>query len=215
MALQRPHAPWHAARANHVLARIASAQGRWADADRHAHACLDLLVAHGIWIDVALALDALAEAAAGLESHDEAARLLGAAARAREDRGLVRWAADEEHFTALAARLGEELGERELAEACAEGRELSTTEAIAWARRARGSRARPSAGWESLTPTELQIADLVAEGLTNVQIGERMFISRGTAKVHVSNVLRKLGMTTRSEIAAEATRRSTQAHADA
>jgi DNA-binding CsgD family transcriptional regulator len=211
----RWHTTWHAARGHHVQARIAAAHERWADADRHEHACLDLLVDHGIAVDLALGLDALAEAAAGLERHDEAARLLGAAARAREERGLVRWPADERHFTTLTAGLAEALGERELAEATAEGRDLTTDEAIAWARRARGRRARPSGGWEALTPTELQVVDLVAHGLTNVQIGERMFISRGTAKVHVSNVLRKLGVSTRSEIAAEAARRTTQAHADA
>ena len=145
--------PWHEARGHHVLARIESAGSRWAEAERHAHACLDLLADHDLALDYAIALDALAEAAAGLGSHEEATRLLGATERARKERGLARWVADEEHFETLAATLQEVLGESEFAETLAEGRELTTLEAIAWARRARGARTRPSGGWESLTPT--------------------------------------------------------------
>ena len=198
---------WHEARGHHVLARIACADRRWAEAERHAHLCLDLLVEHDLELDYAIALDALAEAAAGLESHEEAARLLGASARAHNERGLVRWTSDAEHFNALERTLQAALGDTDYAEAAAEGTELTTREAIAWARRRRGSRRRPTAGWESLTPTELTVVGFIAEGLTNPQIGERMFITRGTVKVHLSNILRKLDMSTRTEIAAEAARR--------
>jgi DNA-binding NarL/FixJ family response regulator len=59
----------------------------------------------------------------------------------------------------------------------------------------------------------LTVAGLVAEGLTNPQIGEHMFIARGTVKVHLSNILRKLDMSTRAEVAAEAARRATEAPA--
>jgi DNA-binding NarL/FixJ family response regulator len=52
--------------------------------------------------------------------------------------------------------------------------------------------------------------ELVAEGLTNPQIGERMFISRGTVKVHLSHIFAKLGTSTRAELAAEATRRASR-----
>jgi DNA-binding NarL/FixJ family response regulator len=134
--------------------------------------------------------------------------LLGASARARSERGLVRWQTDTTHLEALADELRAALGEAGYAESFAEGGELSTADAIAWARRARGNRNRPSAGWESLTPTELQVVRLVAEGLTNPQIGERMFIARGTVKVHLSNVLRKLDMSTRTEVATDVARRA-------
>ena len=80
-------------------------------------------------------------------------------------------------------------------------------EAIAYARRARGTRKRPSGGWESLTPTELEIVRHAAAGLTNPEIGARMFISRGTVKVHLSHIYAKLGLRNRSEVAAEAMRR--------
>jgi two-component system, NarL family, response regulator DevR len=58
----------------------------------------------------------------------------------------------------------------------------------------------------SLTPQERNILDLIAEGLTNRQIGERMFLAEKTVKNYVSNVLAKLGMSRRTEAAAYAAR---------
>jgi two-component system response regulator DevR len=60
----------------------------------------------------------------------------------------------------------------------------------------------------SLTEQERRILDLIAEGLTNRQIGERMFLAEKTVKNYVSNVLMKLGMSRRSEAAAYAARLS-------
>ena len=57
-----------------------------------------------------------------------------------------------------------------------------------------------------LTPRELEVLQLVAQGRTNPQIGEELFISRKTASVHVSNILSKLGVRTRGEAAAVAHR---------
>jgi DNA-binding NarL/FixJ family response regulator len=57
-----------------------------------------------------------------------------------------------------------------------------------------------------LTEQERRILDHIAEGLTNRQIGERMFLAEKTVKNYVSNVLAKLGMSRRSEAAAFAAR---------
>lgn len=54
---------------------------------------------------------------------------------------------------------------------------------------------------DALTARERQVLDLLAEGLSNRQIGERLFISIKTVSVHVSAVLRKLGVSTRTEAA--------------
>ncbi|MBF4567735.1 AAA family ATPase [Plantibacter sp. VKM Ac-2880] len=62
-------------------------------------------------------------------------------------------------------------------------------------------RARTSGGSVELTARERQVLQLVAEGLSNPQIGERLFISAKTASVHVSAILRKLGVSTRTEAA--------------
>jgi DNA-binding NarL/FixJ family response regulator len=49
--------------------------------------------------------------------------------------------------------------------------------------------------------------ELVAQGLTNPQIGERMFISRATVKVHVAHIFQKLDISNRAELTAMAVRR--------
>ena len=53
-----------------------------------------------------------------------------------------------------------------------------------------------------LSPRELEVARLVAQGLTNKQIGERLFVSERTAENHVQHILVKLGFSNRSQIAA-------------
>src|SRR5262249_20337356 len=58
-----------------------------------------------------------------------------------------------------------------------------------------------------LTGREAEVLLLVADGMSNSQIAARLFISRKTASVHVSNILAKLGVATRVEAAALAHRR--------
>jgi DNA-binding CsgD family transcriptional regulator len=68
----------------------------------------------------------------------------------------------------------------------------------------RGSRRRPSQGWDALTPTELKVAHLVAEGKSNPDIAADLFLSRRTVQTHVSHILKKLGVRSRTEIATNA-----------
>jgi len=74
-------------------------------------------------------------------------------------------------------------------------------EAVAYVRRSRGTRRRPTVGWASLTPTELDVVRCVVDGLNNPEIGSRLFMSRGTVKTHLSHVFAKLGVTNRTELA--------------
>jgi DNA-binding CsgD family transcriptional regulator len=53
-----------------------------------------------------------------------------------------------------------------------------------------------------LTAREQEVAALLADGLTNAELARRLFISPKTAAVHVSNILAKLGMMNRAEVAA-------------
>lgn len=69
------------------------------------------------------------------------------------------------------------------------------------ARRGRGDRRRPAFGWDGLTPSEVAVVELVADGLTNPQIAERLIVGRATVKTHVSNALRKLDLTGRTQLA--------------
>jgi DNA-binding CsgD family transcriptional regulator len=116
----------------------------------------------------------------------------------------------------LAARLDRDLAERALAEAHATAVELGAEplrgEVEQLARRSRvelagtdGSAAAAADGL-GLTPRELEVLRLVAEGRSNRQIAEELFISAKTASVHVSNILAKLGVASRVEAAAVAHR---------
>jgi DNA-binding CsgD family transcriptional regulator/tetratricopeptide (TPR) repeat protein len=66
---------------------------------------------------------------------------------------------------------------------------------------------RSHQGWGSLTPTEVKVVGLVAQGMSNPQIAEKLFLSRRTVQTHVSHVLTKLELHSRTEIAREASRR--------
>lgn len=156
---------------------------------------------------MAESFEALAGLAADQESFTEAARLFAAASTLRDGMGLARWPADQAGYDTAVSCARKGLGEQAFELAWAEGAALSLDDAVAYASRARGERKRPSSGWASLTPTELEVVKLVAQGLTNPEIGERLFIGRGTVKNHLAHIFTKLGFGTRSELAAEATRR--------
>ena len=193
-----------AAQARLTLARLAAARGEWTDAREHALALLDACAEGGHAAHVPPALDALAEVAAGLEAHEDAVRLFAAAERARAEIGIVRFPPEAEHWAAIDERLREALGAKVYEAARAEGAELTTDDALEWARRGRGARQRPPGGWDSLTPTERKVVELVAQGLTNPQVAERMFVSPGTVKTHVSHIFGKLDVHSRAELSARA-----------
>jgi DNA-binding CsgD family transcriptional regulator len=60
---------------------------------------------------------------------------------------------------------------------------------------------RAAFGWKSLTSTELAVVESVAEGLTNQQAGERLFMSRHTVDFHLRSVFRKLDVRSRVDLA--------------
>jgi pimeloyl-ACP methyl ester carboxylesterase/DNA-binding CsgD family transcriptional regulator len=65
---------------------------------------------------------------------------------------------------------------------------------------------RPATGWDALTDAERPVADLVAGGLTNREVAERLFLSRYTVETHLKHVFAKLGVSSRAELAAQAPR---------
>jgi predicted ATPase/class 3 adenylate cyclase/DNA-binding CsgD family transcriptional regulator len=199
--------PWLEARACHVLGRLAEADSDWSAAERHQREALDAITEGGFLLERPAVLEALAHVAAGLESLEEAARLLGAATRARADLGFVTWPGQREETEALTTSIREGLGNARFDAAFAQGAQLAPDEAVAWVRRTRGSRKRPSGGWESLTPTESDVVRHAAEGLTNAEIAARMFIAPGTVKAHLGHIYPKLGVRNRAELTRTAARR--------
>jgi DNA-binding CsgD family transcriptional regulator len=159
--------------------------------------------------DQHLWLLALARCAADAGHPLDAARLLGAVAAHQERAGapwlprMLRTAWDQTQELARTT-----LGEQAFAATVAEGRALDLQDAVAYARRARGERKRPASGWDSLTPTELQVAEQVAAGRTNAEIAATLLMGRTTVKTHLAHIFTKLGYTNRSELAAETTRRA-------
>ena len=172
-------------------------------AEQQAHAGLAEIIDAGLWAEIPDALELLGGFAIDSGSFAEGARLLAAAAALHERMGQRCWIAGEveRDRTRAAAELG-----GDFPRITTGGRQLDGPAAVAYARRARGERRRPSFGWDSLTPTELEVVRLAAVGLTNPAIGERLFISRGTVKTHLLHVFAKLGVHTRAELAAAAIR---------
>jgi len=70
---------------------------------------------------------------------------------------------------------------------------------------------RAQSGWDSLTATEIKIAAFVEEGLSNPEIAGRMLLSRRTVGTHVSHILRKLDVHSRTDIARESALRTVAA----
>ena len=114
-----------------------------------------------------------------------------------------------EAYAAVGDRNGAARAVAEAMERADDLRAVSLAEqARALARRARlVEEPRESDNGFGLTARELEVLRLVADGRSNGQIAEELFISRKTASVHVSNILGKLGVTTRGEAAALAHRR--------
>ena len=67
---------------------------------------------------------------------------------------------------------------------------------------------RARSGWDSLTATEIKIAAFVEEGLSNPEIAARLLLSRRTVATHVSHILKKLDVNSRTDIAREAALRT-------
>jgi predicted ATPase/DNA-binding CsgD family transcriptional regulator len=192
---------WSTGACQVFLARLDRRDG--VAAEQQAHAGLAEITDAALWAEVPDALELLGGFAIDSGSFAEGARLLAAATALHERMGQQCWIAAEVERDR--ARAVAELGD-DFPRIATEGQRLDGPAAVAYARRARGERRRPSFGWDSLTPTELEVVRLAAAGLTNPAIGERLFISRGTVKTHLLHVFAKLGVHTRAELAAAAIR---------
>jgi DNA-binding CsgD family transcriptional regulator len=195
---------WHLASALGMRARVAIAQGELDQAERDAHDALAVAADVTAYLEVPDVLECLAGIAVDADSHCEAARLFGAAEAMRHRMGSVRFKIDDAACDAWATVARDGLGEDNFDAAWTEGAALSTEQAIAYAQRGRGARKRPSTGWASLTPTELDVVRLVKGGLGNKDIAGRLFISHRTVQTHLTHVYTKLGLKSRVQLAQEA-----------
>ncbi len=187
-------------------ARIAIAQGEPEQAERDAYDALAGAADVEAYLYIPDILECLGALAGDAGSHREAARLFAAAESIRQRMGAVRFKVWDADYEASVAAVRNAMGDLDFDSAWAEGAALSVEEAIAYAQRGRGQRKRPTSGWGSLTPTERDVVRLLSEGLGNKDIATRLFVSPRTVQTHLTHVYTKLGLTSRVQLAQEATR---------
>ncbi|MFJ2965314.1 LuxR C-terminal-related transcriptional regulator [Streptomyces collinus] len=195
-----------------MLALAHTVLGDWPRAQRHAREALRLKLAVHDVIGIALTLDLLASIAARRGTSEDAALLLGGADRVWADIDTGRWGShtlnsvrrDSEERAVLA--LGREVFERLHRRGGALGLRELAGHALQEPGRPPGAEAAGPPPHEDatvpLTRRETEVARLVAEGLANQQIADRLVIARRTAEGHVERILGKLGFSNRSQIAA-------------
>ncbi|MGO4446106.1 LuxR C-terminal-related transcriptional regulator [Mycobacterium sp. 2YAF39] len=194
----------HHAAALLARARVAVADGAYGQAEDDLHAAVAEAAVVNSYLDLPEMFEYLAHLAAVGESPREAARLFGAAEAIRDTTGNVRFSDVQARHDSWVSALRGMLEAEDFDAAWAEGAALSAEEAVSYARRGRGERKRPSSGWASLTPTELDVVRLVSEGMANKDIATRLFISPRTVQTHLTHIYAKLGLTSRVQLAQEA-----------
>ncbi|QYB07111.1 protein kinase [Rhodococcus sp. USK10] len=154
-------------------------------------------------LTAAVCLEALAWIAGKQHLPDRAATLLGAAEGQAQSVGTtaIRFhnlLADHEQCIRTTRHA---LGARAFEAAHRHGRTMTSDEAVAYALGEQSPASAPPTATD-LTRRERQVADLVAQGLSNKAIADKLVISPRTAQGHVEHVLAKLGFTSRTQIAA-------------
>lgn len=149
---------------------------------------------------IADCLDGLAGLLAVMGQGEHAAELFGTAETLRETIGTIVWPANVADYQCGISLLRDSLDAETLDNAWRAGRERPLEDVLRTIL-APEPAAEPVSD-SDLTPREREVAALVAQGLTNRQIGGALFITEGTARLHVKHILQKLGFTSRAQIAA-------------
>ncbi|MET8827032.1 LuxR C-terminal-related transcriptional regulator [Streptomyces sp. NPDC004610] len=177
-------------------------------AERHAREALRLKRAVHDVLGIGLTLDLLARITVLRGAPDRAAVLLGGADRVWAAVSRDRWGSDAlntaraDAETRSRAALGPALFQKAYELGGSLGLEEIVGHALEERRAAPAPVPAPAPAPAPLTRRENEVAQLVAEGLANQQIADRLVIARRTAEGHVERILTKLGFTSRSQIAA-------------
>ena len=189
------------------LAELARENDDLDEAWELAHNSLEVLSDYGDRVGAAAALEAIAELAVAGGEPERSLRLLAVSQQFHTESGIARFSLQADRFERARNTAQAELDSGDATACWDAGSQLSLDEAIAYARRGRGERQRPQIGWASLTPVERDVVRLVAEGLTNAEIGQRLFISVNTVKKHLTHVYAKVEADGRTDLVAQVTRR--------
>jgi ATP/maltotriose-dependent transcriptional regulator MalT len=195
------------------LGLTACEQGDFARAATCFAKSLAVDVAEGNRDAIAQGFACFAVVAVGLGQMGAAARLFGAADALREIVGATLNLPERATYERAAAKARAALGNEAFATAWAAGRALSFEESVAVAHDiepaaiAAPSPSQPDPGARhGLTPRELEVLRLVAEGRSNAQIAGALFISPRTVSTHLTSTFGKLGVGSRAEAIAAAHR---------
>ena len=200
-----PRLPWSLGRS--LLGLSALAKEDLEDAWELAHEGLEVLDDYGDRVGAAAALETIADLAVALGKPERSLRLLAASQRFHTESGIARLPGQADRFERARNTAQAALEPTDATECWEAGGELALADAVAYARRGRGERQRPQIGWASLTPVERDVVRLVAEGHTNAEIGQRLFISVNTVKKYLSRVYAKVDVDGRAGLAAQVARR--------
>jgi predicted ATPase/DNA-binding CsgD family transcriptional regulator len=151
---------------------------------------------------LAMALERIAEIALALGRTVPAAHLIGAAGTIREAANLPPSEADRREHEQTIERVRAAIGNRAFEAARAEGRTMTVEEVLAEAERVTTTGKPASPNYPAgLTPREVEVLQLVASGLTNVEIAERLIVSVYTVNAHLRAIFGKIGVSARSSAA--------------
>jgi predicted ATPase/class 3 adenylate cyclase/DNA-binding CsgD family transcriptional regulator len=203
---RRGSSNWLISEALNRLARLARAEDELELAEARGYESLATAQDGAVPTGIADGLALLGGLAIERQDWLRAARLLGASETVRTSVGYVRFSPDQKAYEVDVATARERLGNPDFKSTFDAGLAMTSEQALTYAVKGRGSRHRPRSGWASLTPVEQQVVRLAAEGLTNPEIGEKLFISRRTVQAHLSTIFGKLGVSSRSELASAATK---------
>jgi non-specific serine/threonine protein kinase len=207
LALFRQYTDWQGTEwCLRALGYLAIEQGDMPAARRFFRQDLELAQASGEVMELTWALEGLAGAL--VASQPDRAVRLGAAAAALRDAASARpYAPERERLDHWLEAEVAKLGQDAYAAAWAEGRIMAQEQvfALAGAEDSDGPSPPPGGGAErsrdELSPREREVARLVAAGRTNRQIAAHLVIAPRTADTHVGNILTRLGLHTRAELA--------------
>jgi non-specific serine/threonine protein kinase len=197
--------------------------GRWiqeehTQASAHLEDCIRLKQPFHELLGIAAAMEFLSWCAVAMGDAERGARLSGAVQVILKPLGappasfapILGWR--EKVVLQAIAVLGESTYEQIYRSAM----QFSADEAIAYALGTAGphSAERPAGSESPLTPREEQVAEMIADGLSNKEISEQLVISQRTAETHAANILKKLGYVSRTQVAVWTTERRRQSPAD-
>lgn len=203
---ERAGEQWMLSYAIYGLGLAALADERYDEALRRAIESLTLKKEFDDVVGTSLVTDLLSWAEAAAGSKERSAVLLGAASQMWDSFGMQlygsrHWVERRAQFEAT-ARAG--LGDERFAQCRRRGAAMSIPEMVRFALEEEAPgvpEADEFADTALLSPRELEVARLVADGLTNKEIAARMVVSPRTVEGHVVRILRKLGMTRRHQVA--------------